>query len=135
MRSLRKEILIIFVLACFASMIVSSAVAVLLNADAMTQELQETEAEIVFLSWRLREADVDIDELGSMLSRFGDYRLEKCEKEVDLSDKERERLEKNGYVDVGWQADTRTYFYMDGEMYVIYAESGNIFAVRSTLEG
>lgn len=135
MRSLRKEIFIMFILVCILSAMISGAIAVLLNADNMTQELQKTGREIVDLTEQMRAAGMEMDEIARLISAFGDYRLEKCAETVEFSDKELKRLNETGFVDTGWQADTRTYFRMDGDMYVVYAESKNIFAVRSTLEG
>lgn len=136
MGKLRTQLLVLFTVVSFISLIVSSAITVLLSADAVTQEMQKSEGEIIQLARRLKaEAQLDIDAISQALSSYGMYRLARCEEAPKFTLAQRRAIESGGWASKGWQANTRAYFLMDGELYMVSAQSRNIFALRNTLQG
>jgi len=135
MGKVRRDILLLLLFSCIVSMMLSAAVAVILSADSMTQELQKAQLDVISLIRHTKESGENLDMVSEWIARFGNYRVEQQKDAVDFSDRERARLAREGYVQKGWQANVRTYFYLDDEMYVAYAERENIFTVRDTLQG
>lgn len=134
MRSIRRDILLLLISACILSMMLSAAISVILSADAMTQELQAAELEVVALSKKMQEANEDTQQLAELIERFGNYRIDKAGN-VDFSKRELARLQEDGYLQKGWQANVKTYYRYGDTLYVVYALHENIFTVRNTLQG
>ncbi len=136
MSSLRRQIFLMLIVVSFASALISGAVTVLLSADAMTQELQKGEDEVITLAKSLRsEAGMDARAISEMLSSYSMYRLTERDPGTDLNAEQLEALFAGETVSKGWQANVRAYFTMDGRVFAVTAERRNVFSVRETLQG